>query len=81
MLGCPWKERLLRLQPSPPRRLPLRRSRTIIPARGRSLRTDPTPTGVKSITPRIEGALGVEKELMEKIDAVISRIDSMRGSK
>lgn len=45
------------------------------------LRTDPTPSGVKSITPRIQQALDVEKVLMERIDAVIAQIDVMRGSK
>jgi len=45
------------------------------------LRTDPTPSGVKSITPRIQEALDVEKALMEKIDAVIAQIDVMRGSR
>lgn len=45
------------------------------------LRTDPTSSGVKAITPRIQGALDVEKALMEKIDAVIAQIDVMRGSR
>ena len=45
------------------------------------LRTDPTPSGVKSITPRIQQALTVEKTLMSKMDAVIAQIDVMRGSK
>jgi len=45
------------------------------------LRTDPSPAGVKSITPRIQGALNVEKSLMSKMDAVIAQIDVMRGSK
>ena len=45
------------------------------------LRTDPTPSGVKSITPRIQGALDVEKDLLDQVDAVIAQIDVMRGSK
>jgi hypothetical protein len=45
------------------------------------LRTDPTPSGVKSITPRIQGAIDVEKTLLAKMDAVIAQIDVMRGSK
>ena len=45
------------------------------------LRTDPTALGVKSITPRVDEALGVEKMLMEKVDTVTAQIDDMRGSK
>ena len=47
----------------------------------RYLKTDPTAVGVKSVTPRIDEALNVEKTLMEKIDAVTAQIDSMRGSR
>jgi outer membrane murein-binding lipoprotein Lpp len=45
------------------------------------LRTDPTPSGVKSITPRMQQALDVEKTLMNEIDAVIAQIDVMRGAR
>jgi hypothetical protein len=45
------------------------------------LRTDPTPAGVKSITPRIQEALDVEEQLMDEIDTVIAQIDVMRGNR
>ena len=45
----------------------------------RFLKTDPTASGVKAITPQVRDALDREKDVMSKTDDVIKQIDAMRA--
>jgi hypothetical protein len=47
----------------------------------RYLQTDTTAAGVKAVTPQIKSALGREKTIMAKVDAVIEQLDAIRGGK
>jgi hypothetical protein len=47
----------------------------------RYLETDMTTEGLKVVTPQINEQVGVEGELMNRINALVSQIDTMKGGK
>jgi len=47
----------------------------------RYLQTDRTTEGLKVVTPQINGQLALEGELMNRINALVAQIDTMRGGK
>jgi hypothetical protein len=47
----------------------------------RYLETDMTTEGLKVVTPQINEQVGLEGELMNRINALVSQIDTMKGGK